>query len=231
MEERTFNDNEKAIKFDPAVPYGSDVKVYDSRTDETLEINPYIHWMVRNLSIEDDIYYSWEPYVRLFNILDNLSYGIYDETEEGCLEHIMELREGFLSYLNSWTTTPFTETGFKDMADWKWAMQRKRPSVLELLVSLSRHVEKTLMTNTEYGDRTAKWFWTMLINLGLNEQTNSSLDEEFIKATIDRWLKHKYEPNGDGSPFPLKNPPTNLRGCTIWQMLMWYINENFEGRW
>lgn len=123
----------------------------------------------------------------------------------------------------------------------EWAEAKKRfspyitkfpefPTVLELLVSLSRSMED-IMSNREFGDRTATWFWTMIINLGLEDMDNSNFDQEYVIKVLERWLKREFEPDGTGSPFPLKHPPCDMTGVDIWRSFNWYMTENYQGRW
>jgi hypothetical protein len=166
------------------------------------------------------------PYAKMLKKLDDMSYGIFDKSEEGCLEHIYELRRDFLEFL---TNSAYIQN--PEFAHWESLLAKKRPSVLELLVAVSVQVEKTLMQNPKYGDRTGKWFWMMITNLDLNGQTNDNYDEEYVEKVINRWLNREFAPNGDGSPFPLKHPPANMRGVGMYQAFMWYLTENFEGKW
>lgn len=108
-------------------------------------------------------------------------------------------------------------------------------SVLELLVTLADKMEIKLMRNPIYGDRTPVWFWSMLENLDITTDTvmnaDGSVDEDYIMSVICRWLFKEYSQNGDGSPFPLRNPPEDTRFCSIWRHAMYYLNENYEGKW
>ena len=89
------------------------------------------------------------------------------------------------------------------------------------------------MSNSKYGNRTADWFWLMIDNLGLTNMTNSEFDQEYVLKVLERWLKREFEPNGAGSPFPMKHPPCDMTGVDIWRAFGWYMNENYSshGRW
>ena len=205
----------------------SDSAIYfikDIKTGDCVEFSKYIYWCLMLLPVEGS--FDVEPYAKMLKKLDDMSYGIFDKSEEGCLEHIYELRDDFLEFLANCAYAPNPE-----IAHWESLLAKKRPSVLELLVAVSVQVEKTLMQNPKYGDRTGKWFWMMITNLDLNGQTNDNYDEEYVEKVINRWLNHEFAPNGDGSPFPLKHPPANMRGVGIYQAFMWYLTENFEGKW
>lgn len=108
-------------------------------------------------------------------------------------------------------------------------------SVFELLVTLAEKLESKLMRNPIYGDRTPVWFWSMLENLDITTDTvikeDGNIDSDYIMSVICRWLYKEFQYNGDGSPFPLKNPSEDTRLCSIWRHAMYYLNENYEGKW
>lgn len=97
-------------------------------------------------------------------------------------------------------------------------------SVLEMMVALSIRCEENIMDNTEYGDRTGQWFWGMISSLGLGSMSDNRFDKIFVKDTIDRFLNRKYEPNGKGGLFTIKNCDRDLRHVEIWYQLNWYLD-------
>lgn len=112
----------------------------------------------------------------------------------------------------------------------------REPSVFELLATLSVKIEDKVMSNPIYGDRTSKWFWTMIENLDISVENcllpdEKTLDVQYIADVCRRWLDRQYTKNGDGSPFPLRNPPEDCREIDMWRLAMYYFNENFEGKW
>lgn len=108
-------------------------------------------------------------------------------------------------------------------------------SVLELLVSLAIKIEDKVMSNPIYGNRTGKWFWTMLDNLELSPEfacdDMCKVDYEYVSQVCQRWLNGCFDRNGVGSPFPLRNAPEDVRHISMWRQAMLYFNENFEGKW
>lgn len=103
-------------------------------------------------------------------------------------------------------------------------------NVLEALVALADSLENKIMTNTEFGDRTSLWFWIMINNLGI-DLYDFEFDEEYVDAVVERWLSRQFDSNGDGSPFPLKNPPEDMRQTPMWRAAQLYLSENFNGKW
>ena len=96
-------------------------------------------------------------------------------------------------------------------------------SVLEMMVALSIHCEQ-FMEDTSVGDRTGEWFWGMIVSLGLGSMIDDSFDEAYVDETIKRFLDRKYEPNGKGGLFTIKNCNKDLRKVEIWHQLCWYLN-------
>ena len=98
-------------------------------------------------------------------------------------------------------------------------------SVLEMMVALADKCETQIMYDPEYGDRTAKWFWIMIENLGLQDMTNDNFDYDFVAFVLSRFMQRTYKADGDGGLFRLKNPIRDMRNVEIWYQLNWYLTE------
>ena len=96
-------------------------------------------------------------------------------------------------------------------------------SVFEMILALAIRCENT-MDDPLLGDRTGQWFWRMMVSLGLGSMTNSRYDNRYVEEVIDAFLNHKYEPNGLGGLFTIKNCSHDLRKFTIWKQAMWYLD-------
>jgi len=80
------------------------------------------------------------------------------------------------------------------------------------------------------GDST-QWFWLMIFNLGLNDMMDTTFDREKVGKIIDVFLERKYEKDGKGGLFIVKNRVEDLRNVEIWYQMQWYIGEiNIEMR-
>ena len=113
--------------------------------------------------------------------------------------------------------------------------QRNAPcSVLEMMVGMCEYFENHVMSNDIYGNRFGKWFWMMLENAGLtflNDASYTHEADDYIASVIRRICDRRYEANGDGSFFPLRNPKRDMRTVDLWYQLQWYVTENFNGDW
>jgi hypothetical protein len=102
--------------------------------------------------------------------------------------------------------------------------------VLEMLVALAQRAEFT-MYDPWKGDRTYKWFWIFMKNLGLDYLTNdkcTSEAENYVHMVITRWLDRRFDSNGNKSPFPIKKRSEDMRKVDIWYQMQWYLAENYE---
>lgn len=102
--------------------------------------------------------------------------------------------------------------------------------VLEMLVALAQRAEFVMYDPLE-GDRTYKWFWIFMKNLGLDYLTNdkcTSEAENYVRMVVTRWLDRRFDSNGNKSPFPIKKRSEDMRKVDIWYQMQWYLAENYE---
>ena len=97
-------------------------------------------------------------------------------------------------------------------------------SVLEMMVALAVRCEETIMDDPTKGDRTGQWFWNMIVSLGFGGMSDDRYDRLFVDETLDRFLSRKYEPNGKGGLFTIRNPKRDMRRIEIWYQLCDYLN-------
>ena len=101
-------------------------------------------------------------------------------------------------------------------------------SVLEMLVALAIRIDRDIQPDLEDYDHTSEWFWLMIGNLGLLEQTDDAIDYEEIDHILDKWLERDYEFNGEGGLFPLEYAEKDQRDVEIWYQMHAYLMENYE---
>lgn len=101
-------------------------------------------------------------------------------------------------------------------------------SMLEMLVALSLRCEEHIMSNPDIGNRTSKWFWIMIGNLGLSNMTNDIFDKDYVDDVIEKFFEHKYKRTGEGGLFKLKHYIQDMRDIDIWKQAMWYLSEYLE---
>lgn len=97
-------------------------------------------------------------------------------------------------------------------------------SVLEMMVALSVRCEETIMDDPNVGDRTSQWFWGMLVNLGLASMIDERFNKDYVENRIEILLDRKYEPNGKGGLFLIRNCDKDLRKTEIWYQLCQYLD-------
>lgn len=97
-------------------------------------------------------------------------------------------------------------------------------SVLEMMIALALRCEENIMDDPNIGNRTSQWFWHMIVNLGLGSMTDDQFDKIFVEETIERFLDRRYEPDGRGGLFTVRDCGTDLRTVEIWYQLCWYLD-------
>lgn len=97
-------------------------------------------------------------------------------------------------------------------------------SVFEMMIALSIQCERDIMDNTQYGDRTSQWFWGMVRSLGLNGMYDVTFDCKTANDILERFLERKYEPDGRGGLFTIRNCASDLTKVEIWTQMCWYLD-------
>lgn len=98
-------------------------------------------------------------------------------------------------------------------------------SVLEMMVALAVRYEDNVMVDSDIGDRTGQWFWTMISSLGLESMTNAYFDEDYANSVIFRFLNRTYKRNGEGGLFTVSRQDVDMRDVEIWYQAAFYFNE------
>lgn len=98
-------------------------------------------------------------------------------------------------------------------------------SVLEMMIALALRCEEQIMEDLDIGNRTGKWFWDMVFNLGLGDMSDSRFDIQYVDEVIGRFLNREYEENGKGGLFTVERCGYNLREVEIWYQMLWYLDE------
>lgn len=96
-------------------------------------------------------------------------------------------------------------------------------SVLEMMIALAIHCED-LMDDSRVGDRTAQWFWNMVVNLGLGSMTDDRYNKRAVDDILETFLNRKYAPDGYGGLFVIRDCDDDLREVEIWCQLTWYLD-------
>lgn len=103
----------------------------------------------------------------------------------------------------------------------------KPANVLEMMISLADRCEHDVVGADGMEDQTSEWFWSMIENLGLSEQTDDHYDERLVKRRIDMMLDRQYDSHGRYGLFYVKYPPADMRDVELWYQMNWYLSENY----
>lgn len=101
-------------------------------------------------------------------------------------------------------------------------------SVLEMMVALACRCEDSIMCDEDYGNRTAKWFWTMVRSLGLADMNDKNYDDENVQYAINAFLNRDYKSDGEGGLFTIRGTEHNMKKAEIWYQMCWYMNDVVE---
>lgn len=102
---------------------------------------------------------------------------------------------------------------------------RKPCSVLEMMIALAVRCEEAIMQNSEYGDRTAEWFWEMMRSLGLAHMDDNCFSALEAGHIIYIFLNRMYKRNGQGGLFTIHDPRKDMRKIEIWYQMCFYLDE------
>lgn len=98
-------------------------------------------------------------------------------------------------------------------------------SILEMMVGLSIRIEDSIMSDSDFGDRTAMWFWIMIKSLKLFDMTDSEYNDEKVNDVLNKFLNRQYDSNGSGGLFTVHNTDRDLRQCDIWHQMCLYLDK------
>ena len=182
-------------------------------SDRTIITSSYIRWMcdlVTNYSV-----FNIAMYTRLLTHLNTIPFEYFVDHDDNRYSDGINLRAFFESEMN------YPDECMDDF-------MAKPCSVLEMMVALSNRCEIEIMAKPNGEDNTGYWFWCMMTSLGLNKMTDDVFDKDKVMDILHCFLERRYDYNGKGGLFTLKNPKTDLRKIEIWSQLMCYLNEREE---
>ncbi len=97
-------------------------------------------------------------------------------------------------------------------------------SCLEMMVAIARRIEYEILAIPGHED-VPKWFWMFVRNLGLDPQDMGVEDLNYVDFCINRWLERKYQKNGNGGIFMVRDNYFDMRKMTIWKQMNAVLNE------
>lgn len=104
-------------------------------------------------------------------------------------------------------------------------------TMLEMLIALAKRCDY-IMSDLDNEDHTARWFWEMLENVGLDMKSLNSYEEDYtidlIDKILDRILDRTYGASGRHGLFPLNEPERDQREVEIWYQMQAYFNDHYD---
>ena len=185
---------------------GPQFSLYEMRIDEKVKLE-YFDWMYDLMC--DGRFAGRITYRQLFKALHDIEFVYFVPHDENRAEDGVALRYRYC-YLH-------------DCEDLEHYLDGPC-SVLEMMVALAIRCEERIMSDPDKGDRTAQWFWSMIISLGLGSMTDYNFDEELVNDAIARFLNREYEPDGKGGLFTVRKWNRDARTAEIWHQLLAYLN-------
>lgn len=171
----------------------------------------YFDWMIRLVC--DKRYSKGRSWERLMRNLHMWEFTPLMEMDENRIRDGIGLRDRFEQ-----------ETGW-DVSD----MDDDACSVLEMMLALAIRCEEHVMANPDIGNRTGKWFWSMVENLGIADMDDANFDGEYFDHVIMRFLDREYEPDGKGGLFTVHRNNRDMRDVDIWYQAMWHLSDEMRG--
>lgn len=173
-------------------------------------IDEYLDWMYQK--VYNDRYSKKTSYRRLLRYLYSVNFTYTIDMDGNRAEDGVDLRYRFADekrYIYPMITEYLDD----------------RPcSVLEMMVALAIRIEEHIMEDASIGDRTGKWFWTMVESLGLDSVSDSRFDRGYIDQVIDRFLNRRFNRNGKGGLFTVEHTRRDMRTMEIWYQMCLYID-------
>lgn len=170
-------------------------------------LNEYFYWLY--YLVCDKRYSNEISYVNVFKKLHDTEFVYSIRKDRNRAEDGVALRRRFAM-----------EIGYNDLSDYLYGPC----SVLEMMVALAVRCEETIMDDPRIGNRTGQWFWSMMVSLGLGSMIDSRYDEKEADSILYTFLKRKYQSNGKGGLFTIKNCDCDLRRVEIWTQLCFYLD-------
>lgn len=177
-------------------------------------INEYFEWLYQQ--VYDRRYCRRGTYRRLLSRLHDIEFTYLIPLDGNRAEDGVNLRYRF-GYEHNYSDTMIA-TYLDDRAC----------SVLEMMFALAYRCEDHIM-DSDAGNRTGEWFWSMIESLGLNTMIDTDFDRAYVDTTIDILLSREYESDGRGGLFTIRHPKRDLRFVEIWYQMCWYLDEVLKG--
>jgi hypothetical protein len=170
--------------------------------------NAYFEWMYQMVfPDQNDISYR-----RLCSYLNNITFYPILAMDENRVQDGEDLRYRFCYQVDSIDPECCTMLDYRPC------------SVLEMMVALALRIEESIMADPAIGDRRPKWFFEMLVSLGIDDMDDEHFDRQAVTAAVRIFLERKYKPDGRGGLFTIPGCKKDMRTVEIWYQANWYMD-------
>lgn len=97
-------------------------------------------------------------------------------------------------------------------------------SVLEMMIALANRCEEDYMDDPAYGNRMGQWFWGMITNLNLGSMIDIQYDKDRVDEILYKFLHRKYDSDGRGGLFRVRNSTIDMRKIEIWYQMCYFLD-------
>ncbi len=172
----------------------------------------YFRWMVR-LIFNPDYMTPNRCWMKLFRLLHEREFIYTIEMDGNRADDGIELR-----YRYGWER----QCSLDDLERY---LGTEHCSILEMMVALAHRCEESIMDNSQE-DRTGVWFFDMIESLGLADQDDAHFHQRTVDAVLDDFLQHRYQADGKGGLFTIRDSRVDMRNMEIWYQMNRYLIEN-----
>lgn len=171
----------------------------------------YKSWLIDKLDIYD------EEYSMLLDQLHNTPFIFSIEKDVNRAEDGKEYRNDYLSDISDGNRQRVIESG---------VFEERECSVLEMLAGLATRIDREY-TGVPGEDGQDLIFYDMIENLGLMKYRDNCYNSKKVDDILEKWMDRRFDFDGKGSIFPLRNTNRDQRKIEIWSQMSEYLSENF----
>ena len=186
-------------------------------------IEGYEKWLMALVQADE------ERFSCLCHILHDMSFIPMLEMDENRCEDGLGLR---IEYAEMTSENSMEEDAVIDMLD--DALGAGECTMLELMTTLAERLRYE-MTDSQYEAGTGKWFMEMLVNVGLNQFDNRTLEDDprgvslaDVQRRVYAVIFREYDINGEGGLFPLSWSRGDQRKTELLIQLNNYIEDHYD---
>ena len=196
------------------------MKAMMTTTTEPAILELYLRWLEEFVGASE---YKGKSYIKLCNLLMKLPFACVEEIplDENRKYDVQSLlRETYIQSQSEW---------YRLEMDQVLEFPSIPISFLELIISLAIRIDSDFMRETNDVDNSREYFWMLIKNLGFLKYDDDSWTEDSIIAVVNRVntvQDRKYDFNGNGGLFPLKEAKIDQRNVQIWNQMCTFVSQN-----